>query len=183
MSKQELLPELLELFRQQGYDGVSIAHISKATGLGKSSLYHHFPEGKEQMARELLEYIHGAVKQHFVAPLKTDKEPRKKLTDMAQVVESFYDGGRKWCLIDGMTLGEANSLFQAQISRSVEAWIQAMADVAIECGLSKKMARERAENALIAIEGGLIVSRATGNYQIFKRVVRSLPSIVLDGHE
>jgi len=181
MSKQELIPNLLELFRQKGYEGVSIAHISNATGLGKSSLYHHFPDGKEQMARELLEFVHGAVKQHFVAPLKTGKEPRKKLTEMAAVVESFYDCGRKGCLIEGLTLGEANSLFHSQILKSVEAWIQAMADVGIESGLPKKLARERAEDALIAIEGGLVVARAMGNYQVFKRVVKSLPSIVLDG--
>jgi hypothetical protein len=56
-----------------------------------------------------------------------------------------------------------------------------MADVGIESGLPKKLARERAEDALIAIEGGLVVARAMGNYQLFKRVVKSLPSIVLDG--
>lgn len=62
MAKEDLIPDLLELFRQQGYDGVSIAYISKSTGLGKSSLYHHFPEGKEQMAAEVLRYIQTAVK-------------------------------------------------------------------------------------------------------------------------
>jgi TetR/AcrR family transcriptional repressor of lmrAB and yxaGH operons len=54
MSRQTIVPELLELFRKFGYDGVTIARISEATGLGKASLYHHFPQGKEQMAREVL---------------------------------------------------------------------------------------------------------------------------------
>ncbi len=181
MEKVELIPELLELFRQQGYEGVSIAHVSKATGLGKSSLYHHFPDGKEQMAKEVLDYIHSAVKQNFVAPLRAEGEPREKLTEMAKVVEGFYDSGRKGCLIDGLTLGEASATFQQQVAQSLEAWIQAIADVAVEAGISKKLARERAEGSLIAIQGGLVVSRALRDYQIFKRVAKSLPRLVLDG--
>ena len=182
MEKVELMPELLELFRQQGYEGVSIAHVSKATGLGKSSLYHHFPNGKEQMAKEVLEYIHSALKQNFLAPLKAEGEPREKLAQMAQVVESFYDCGRKGCLIDGLTIGEASDPFQIQVAQLLEAWIDAIAAVAIEAGLNKKLARERAESALIAIQGGLVVARALRNYQIFKRVAKNLPSLILEGH-
>jgi len=181
MAKEDLIPDLLELFRQQGYDGVSIAHISQATGLGKSSLYHHFPEGKEQMAIEVLHFIQSAVKLNFLEPLKAAGEPRQKLTEMARVVEVFYDCGRKGCLVDGLTLGDANALFHNQIANIVEAWIQAMADVACEAGVPKKLARERAENALVAIQGGLIVARALGNYQLFKRIARAIPELVLDG--
>jgi TetR/AcrR family transcriptional repressor of lmrAB and yxaGH operons len=183
MEKVELMPELLELFRQQGYEGVSIAHLSKATGLGKSSLYHHFPGGKEQMAKEVLDYVHAAVKQYFVSTLKAAGEPREKLSQMAKVVESFYEFGRKGCLIEGLTLGETSAPFQHQVAQSLEAWIDAIAEVGVEAGLNKKLAKERAESALIAIQGGLIVSRALRNYQVFKRVTKSLPSIVLDGHE
>ncbi len=61
MSRQAIVPELLELFRKSGYDGVNIARISEATGLGKASLYHQFPQGKEQMAREVLSFVDQAV--------------------------------------------------------------------------------------------------------------------------
>jgi len=79
MEKTELLPILLELFRRQGYAGVSIADVSKATGLGKSSLYHHFPEGKEQMAREVLQHVEAGVRESFVAPLKAEGDPHERL--------------------------------------------------------------------------------------------------------
>lgn len=133
------------------------------------------------MAKEVLEYIHSAIKQHFVAPLKAEGKPRERLTEMAKVVEGFYDCGRKGCLFDGLTLGEASAPFQQQVARSLEVWIEAIADVAVESGLSKKTARERAEAALIAIQGGLVVSRALRDFQIFKRVAKTLPRLVLDG--
>jgi AcrR family transcriptional regulator len=50
VSKQIHVPILLKLFRQFGYDGVTLSKISQATGLGKASLYHYFPGGKAEMA-------------------------------------------------------------------------------------------------------------------------------------
>ena len=49
MSRETHLPTLFQLFRQHGYDGVSLAKIAAATELGKASLYHHFPGGKAEM--------------------------------------------------------------------------------------------------------------------------------------
>ena len=54
LSKPEMLDRLMNLFRDKGFDGASLADISTATGLGKSSLYHHFPNGKEEIARQVL---------------------------------------------------------------------------------------------------------------------------------
>ncbi|WP_163777781.1 TetR/AcrR family transcriptional regulator, partial [Proteus mirabilis] len=52
--RADVLPVLAEVFRAHGYEGASLALISAATGLGKGSLYHFFPGGKEQMAAEVL---------------------------------------------------------------------------------------------------------------------------------
>lgn len=49
-SRDVHIPALFQLFRESGYDGVSLAQIAVATGLGKASLYHHFPGGKVEMA-------------------------------------------------------------------------------------------------------------------------------------
>lgn len=49
-----LLDVAIEEFTKRGYDGTSIEHLSAATGLSKSSLYHHV-EGKEHILRLGLE--------------------------------------------------------------------------------------------------------------------------------
>ena len=49
-----LLDVAIEEFTKRGYDGTSIEHLSTATGLSKSSLYHHV-EGKEHILRLGLE--------------------------------------------------------------------------------------------------------------------------------
>jgi AcrR family transcriptional regulator len=179
MSKEALIPNLLELFRQYGYEGVTVSRISEATGLGKASLYHHFPKGKEQMADEVLAHIRQSIQRKFIAPLREPGPARQKLVKMAKVVQDFYQAGQKGCLVDGLTLGDANRLFQHKIAACLEAWIDAIADVGVEAGLDKKTARERAENVVIAIEGALVVSRALGDCSCFRRVVRDLPAMIL----
>ena len=49
-----LLAVAAEVFTARGYDGTSMEHLSRASGLSKSSIYHHV-EGKEQLLRLALE--------------------------------------------------------------------------------------------------------------------------------
>lgn len=46
------------VFTDRGYDGTSMEHLSQASGLSKSSIYHHV-EGKEQLLRLALERALG----------------------------------------------------------------------------------------------------------------------------
>ncbi|HKX35432.1 MAG TPA: TetR/AcrR family transcriptional regulator, partial [Rhizorhapis sp.] len=45
--RSDIIPVLGEVFREHGFEGASLAIISARTGLGKGSLYHFFPGGKE----------------------------------------------------------------------------------------------------------------------------------------
>lgn len=51
---ESLLAVAVQVFTERGYDGTSMEDLSKASGLSKSSLYHHF-ESKEQVLRVALE--------------------------------------------------------------------------------------------------------------------------------
>ena len=63
MPKTDYIPSLLQLFRQHGYDGATLSKISQVTGLGKASLYHHFPKGKDEMVQEVLAYLEESINQ------------------------------------------------------------------------------------------------------------------------
>src|SRR5690348_16932169 len=45
--RSDVIPQLGELFRKHGFVGTSLSLITAHTGLGKGSLYHFFPGGKE----------------------------------------------------------------------------------------------------------------------------------------
>jgi AcrR family transcriptional regulator len=56
-TKESILVRATELFLRRSYEGVSIQDIAQAVGLTKSSLYHHFPKGKEQIFQEVADGI------------------------------------------------------------------------------------------------------------------------------
>jgi AcrR family transcriptional regulator len=55
-----LLAVAVEVFIERGYDGTSMGDLARATGLSKSSIYHHI-ESKEQLLRLAVERAVGAL--------------------------------------------------------------------------------------------------------------------------
>ncbi|WP_235753816.1 TetR/AcrR family transcriptional regulator [Psychrobacillus sp. INOP01] len=49
------------LFQQKGYIGVGLNEILKGCGISKGSLYHHFPNGKEELLITCLKSLHEAI--------------------------------------------------------------------------------------------------------------------------
>ena len=65
------------------------------------------------------------------------------------------------------------------LRRSFAAWVDAMTVVARDAGARPAMARRRAEDALVSIQGGLIFSRATGDTKPFERALADLPATLV----
>ena len=78
--RAELLPLLAEVFRAHGYEGATLSLIGEATGLGKGSLYHFFPGGKQQMATEVLAEIDGWFEANIFAALRSSRDPARAAT-------------------------------------------------------------------------------------------------------
>ncbi len=78
-SRDAIVVQLFELFRRGGFDGVSLSDISTATGLGRSSLYHHFPGGKSDMAAAVLELAGGWLDKAVIAPLEESGSRRARI--------------------------------------------------------------------------------------------------------
>ena len=49
------------LFQQKGYRGVGLNEIIKACGISKGALYHHFPNGKEELLIACLQSLNEAI--------------------------------------------------------------------------------------------------------------------------
>ncbi len=58
-TRTEILNAALELFADKGFYGVSIRDVARATGVGVSALYHHFPSKEELFEAVVLEVRDG----------------------------------------------------------------------------------------------------------------------------
>ena len=68
-TKEKILETATRLFYFQGFHGTGLNQIIKESGSPKGSLYHYFPEGKEQLAEEAIVLSKrriGAVIQHYM---------------------------------------------------------------------------------------------------------------------
>jgi TetR/AcrR family transcriptional regulator, lmrAB and yxaGH operons repressor len=175
LSDAELFPKLNNVFRAHGWDGTSLSLLSDATGLGRASLYHRFPGGKLQIAEALLDYVERECMPQMLAPLQGPGTPRQRVAAVAECIDAFYVGGRCGCLFDALSLGTFELEFHATIGRLFLTWVDAFAAIAIAAGLDAGAARQRAEQALVEIQGALVFARASGDTAPFARVLAALP--------
>jgi TetR/AcrR family transcriptional repressor of lmrAB and yxaGH operons len=76
-------------------------------------------------------------------------------------------------------IGDAGTLFRQRIGSRIQAFIGLLAAVAVEGGIDRETADQRAEDALIAIQGALILSRGLASPEPFRRAVSGLPDRLL----
>jgi TetR/AcrR family transcriptional repressor of lmrAB and yxaGH operons len=155
--------------------------LSAATGLGRSSLYHHFPKGKEDMANTAMAAVGAMSAQYIIEPLSGNGKPSVRLAYFADEISKFYHLGSKTCLIDLFSIGDAAPLFQHHLQQRIQALLAALATLLIETGIAETQAVQRAEDALIAIQGALVVSRALGSTAPFQRIINNLAQQLLHG--
>jgi TetR/AcrR family transcriptional regulator, lmrAB and yxaGH operons repressor len=175
MPKDTYIPCLLKLFRQYGYDGATLTKISEATGLGKASLYHHFPGGKDEMVQEVMNYLDRWLAENVLSNLQGNGTALEKLQQMCDRLSELYEAGRMPCMSATLLLGSARDLFQERIQARYCAWIDAVAQVLVDAGLERATAQQRGEDLVIALQGSLIVAQGLNRPEIFQRSLYQLP--------
>ncbi len=169
----------MAVIRRHGYDGASLAELSKATGLGKSSLYHHFPDGKDDMVRAVLDRLEQQLTASLFDPLGGAGSPRSRLDAMVATLDAFYRGGREACVLANLVLGSTRKRFRKPLRRIFEAWIAAVAGALRDAGQPEALARARAEDAVLRIEGALVLAGAFDDPAVFGRTLKQLPAELL----
>jgi AcrR family transcriptional regulator len=179
LSRDQVIDKLMLVVRRSGYDGASLAELSKATGLGKSSLYHHFPNGKDDMVRAVLEHLEAQLRESVFVPLRTPGPAQRRVEAMVETIDDYYRGGREACVLGNLVLGTSRTRFSRQLQAIFDEWIEALSSALIDAGLSRQIARARAEDAVIRIEGALVLAGAMGDVSLFQRSLKQMPSELL----
>src|ERR1700693_3676029 len=84
-TRERILYASAELFRRQGYAGTGLKQVVAQAGAPCGSLYHFFPEGKEQLADEVLRT--GG--RFFLALYRSVSDAAPELVT---AVHDFFDG-------------------------------------------------------------------------------------------
>jgi AcrR family transcriptional regulator len=112
-------------------------------------------------------------------PLRSDRSPAAKLGAMLDALASFYDDGRQACLLERLAASVDHKSFRRPLARAFERWIDAVEALAREAGLPPALARARAEDLVVRVEGALIVAAGSGDTKVFTRTLAALRSSLL----
>jgi TetR/AcrR family transcriptional regulator, lmrAB and yxaGH operons repressor len=179
VSEGDLMDRLTTTFRRNGFAAATMVDIAAATGLQKSSLYHRFPGGKQQMAAEVATAAGAQFAADILAPIGSGIPLRDRVVAVGANLNRFYDQGRLNCLLDVLSVGEPGDLASDSLQLAANGWIDAFASVARSSGADGAAAVQRAQDAIAAIEGGLVLARVLGDNRAFLRAIERLPDTLL----
>ncbi|WP_374762835.1 TetR/AcrR family transcriptional regulator [Yunchengibacter salinarum] len=163
-SGRHRLAELLTpVFCEHGYEGASLARLSAAAGLKKASLYHHYPDGKRDMARHVLAHAGARLNTLVLLPLDDGGPAQDRIIRSIEGARTYYGGDVPVCLMNTLMMGEGRALFAPAIRATVAAWIRALTGALVDVGRPAERAPEEARRVLERVQGALVLCRVEGS--------------------
>jgi len=165
-SRAALVDTAALLFRRQGYSATGVNQILEAADVKAGSLYHHFPNGKQELAAAVVDTVGGGIERRLRAFLDSG-------APVADIVEGWIEllaaglasDQRDGCPIEPIATESVNASPQVRdaSARVFEGWCLALADRLRADGWPQPDAKQTALAVIAVIEGGLILSRISGD--------------------
>jgi AcrR family transcriptional regulator len=175
-SRDRMVQSAASLIRSRGLNATSFSEVLAESGAPRGSIYHHFPEGKEQLAEDAIRWTSERVLSHLRAGnAVTASDVLKRFIAMwRQVVVS--SGGSAGCVVAGVAIDtDAKEAGQIDIVRSTfRSWVKLLAEQLAAVGVPAGRAAPIAVATLAGMEGALILCRAEGNAKPLETVAEEL---------
>lgn len=164
------------LFRTQGYAATGLTQVLDESGSPKGSFYFHFPDGKQQLAREVLEIYGNRVRAGLAAAAdKHTDDPSGFVRTVAKAMakEMEASGWALGCAAQNLAneLAPADSEFADAAAKVFGGWIAVITDAIKPCYASRTLAERRATALLAALEGAKTLARVARSAAPFDAVV------------
>ena len=161
-----------ELFRRQGYHDTSLKQVTDAAGAPTGSLYHHFPNGKQELAVAVLTTSGAAYRELLEAIWDAADDP-------VAAVGDFFEGAAKVLeetgFIDPCPIGtvarevaSTDDTLRRVADGVFASWINAAATRLERCGFDGAAARGLAVTLVGAVEGGFVLARTAQDAELLR---------------
>lgn len=169
-SRGRMVTAAAHLFQRRGYHGTGLIEILEASGAPKGSFYHHFPDGKEQLAEVAMamagQIVAAAIERAFANSTSFSDGAGRLTTEAADWFER--SGFSEGCPVTSVLLETVPSSERLTVACQAifQSWIAATEAHALRLGRSD--ANTLATGLLITLEGAWIVARAQRSRQPFE---------------
>ena len=175
-SRERMVKSAANLIGARGLNATSFSDVVADSGAPRGSIYHHFPEGKKQLAEEAIQWTSEQILGYQRACTATTA---------AGVLNWFVDLWRQSLVASGCTAGcpvvgvAINTVagevdLIAVVRAAFQSWVALLASQLEAVGIPAPRARTIALTALAGMEGALILCRAEGNSGPLEAIVEEL---------
>jgi TetR/AcrR family transcriptional repressor of lmrAB and yxaGH operons len=175
-SRERMVRSAASLIRSRGLNATSFSEVLADSGAPRGSIYHHFPEGKGQLAEDAIKWTSERVLAHLRAGTAvTAPDVLKRFIAMwRQVVVS--SGGAAGCVVAGVAIDtDASEAGQIDVVRlTFRSWVKLLAEQLEAVGVPSARATPIALATVAGMEGALILCRAEGNAKPLDTVAEEL---------
>ena len=169
-----MIDSAVRLLAERGLEGTSFAEVLERSGAPRGSVYHHFPEGKDQLIGEALDAA-GAVAIDLLdrkAGAPADEVAAWFLHIWREVlVRSDLDAG---CAVLAVTVATELPELREHAARIFRAWRSRLGDLLEQGGLDPADAGSFAATLIASCEGAVALSRAEQSLEPFDLVADQL---------
>jgi AcrR family transcriptional regulator len=180
-SRERMVRSAASLIRTRGVNATSFSEVLADSGAPRGSIYHHFPEGKQQLADDAIRWTSERVLAHLRAGTAvTPSGVLMRFIEMWRKVV-LASRGSAGCVVAGVALDtDAGAAGQIDLVRSTfRSWVALLAEQLRTVGVPSDRATSIALTAVASMEGALILCRAEGNAKpldaVAEEVLRLLP--------
>ena len=162
------------LLAERGLQATSFSEILERTSSPRGSVYHHFPEGKNQLVKAALGLVTAQMGRVFSPSAGASPEDVTELfLQVWRVVlqRSRFTAG---CAVVAVTVAADSPELMAHVGVIFGAWRRRLADLLEQGGLAPKDAAKFGATLIAASEGAVILCRAEQSMEPFELVAAQL---------
>jgi TetR/AcrR family transcriptional repressor of lmrAB and yxaGH operons len=161
-----------QLLAQKGLQGASFAEVLELTGAPRGSVYHHFPNGKDELVAAALDAVSAATLERLGA---LDRTPAAITDGFLALWSDLLDRAKltAGCAVVAVSVAASGDLLD-HAGAVFSQWTSHLAGLLTEAGVGPEAAADFAALLISATEGAVIMSRAQRSREPFDRVGRLL---------
>ena len=163
-TKQKMLISAAEVMRERGAAGVTIDEVLTRSGAPRGSVYHHFPDGRNQILAEALRYSGDSIT--AMIDDAAGWGAKALLREFIEFWERLLTDGdfTAGCPVVAAAIGSDDEpKLSAEAGAILGRWCTALTQAFANDGFNDDDAASLAVMSIAALEGGIVLSRSTRN--------------------
>lgn len=181
-SRDRMIKATALLLQTKGYVGTGLNDIVKESGAPKGSIYHHFPQGKEQLAIEAVNWTKENVTLFIKERLALYEDPSEAIKQFVINSADRFEGDSylTGVPITALILETSSSSegLRNACQAVFEAWIEVFAAKLLANGYKEEKAYSLGMTINVMIQGAFVTSLARKDAEALRAIADVIPLLL-----